>query len=476
MFVGRKEELEALAGLWGKRVSSLVTCRGRRRVGKSTLIEEFAARTADNFIVLEGLAPRKGMSDAKQRKEFCRQLAGQTGRIVPMAKTWAAAFKELDDAIPQNGRTVVLLDEISWIGGYDPDFPGYLKTAWDRLFKRHDRLVLVLCGSVAAWIADNILNSTGFVGRNSLDLEVPELRLEDAVKVLPVSADRLSSREKIDILSIAGCVPKYLEEFRPELTVDENVRRLCFRPHGILFREFDETFSDVFGRNATERRRVLEMLSEAPLSVAELAEKDGKIPNGHLSRTLKELELAGFVARESGLNPMTGACTRRERYRIKDNYVRFYLHFIKPKKQAIENGLFEFTSVEQLKGWEGILGFQFENLVLNHLGELLPRLGLGQTLVLSAAPYVQRGSVRSEGCQIDLLIQTGRTAIIVEIKRQRAISADIIEEVDCKRRRLRLSPHLSVRTALVYDGELSPLVRAEGFFDFIVPFAELLQP
>ena len=130
MFVGRKEELEALAGLWGKRVSSLVTCRGRRRVGKSTLIEEFAARTADNFIVLEGLAPRKGMSDAKQRKEFCRQLAGQTGRIVPMAKTWAAAFKELDDAIPQNGRTVVLLDEISWIGGYDPDFPGYLKTAW----------------------------------------------------------------------------------------------------------------------------------------------------------------------------------------------------------------------------------------------------------------------------------------------------------------------------------------------------------
>ena len=59
MFVGREDDLVQLTGLWDKRVSSLVTCRGRRRVGKSTLIEEFAKRTAENFIVVEGLAPAK---------------------------------------------------------------------------------------------------------------------------------------------------------------------------------------------------------------------------------------------------------------------------------------------------------------------------------------------------------------------------------------------------------------------------------
>ena len=79
MFVGREDDLAQLSGLWEKRVASLVTCRGRRRVGKSTLIEEFAKRTAEHFIVIEGLAPRKGMNDEKQRRNFCRRLAEQTG-------------------------------------------------------------------------------------------------------------------------------------------------------------------------------------------------------------------------------------------------------------------------------------------------------------------------------------------------------------------------------------------------------------
>ncbi len=79
MFIGRQEDLAMLSGLWEKRVASLVTCRGRRRVGKSTLIEEFAKRTAEHFIVIEGLAPRKGMSDRLQRRNFCERLAEQTG-------------------------------------------------------------------------------------------------------------------------------------------------------------------------------------------------------------------------------------------------------------------------------------------------------------------------------------------------------------------------------------------------------------
>lgn len=91
MFVGRQEDLALLTGLWDKRVASLVTCRGRRRVGKSTLIEEFAKRTAENFIVIEGMAPREGMSDRRQRRNFCerpfrfalRAAGDQTRRGMP---------------------------------------------------------------------------------------------------------------------------------------------------------------------------------------------------------------------------------------------------------------------------------------------------------------------------------------------------------------------------------------------------------
>ena len=139
MFVGRKDDLAQLEGLWEKRVASLVTCRGRRRVGKSTLIEEFARRTAEHFIVIEGLAPRKGMSDRKQRRNFAERLVEQCGGNLPTANSWPLAFAALDERIPAKGRVVILLDEISWMGGYDKDFPGYLKTAWDKKFKNHPK-------------------------------------------------------------------------------------------------------------------------------------------------------------------------------------------------------------------------------------------------------------------------------------------------------------------------------------------------
>lgn len=475
MFVGRQDDLAMLSGLWEKRVASLVTCRGRRRVGKSTLIEEFAKRTAEHFIVIEGLAPRKGMSDRLQRRNFCERLAEQTGGDLKDAPSWPLAFSMLDSALPSKNRVVVLLDEISWMGGYDKDFPAYLKTAWDKKLKNHPNLVLVLCGSVSAWIADNILNSTGFVGRNSLDLEVRELPLGEAIQVIGPAAARMSSTEKLDILSVVGGVPRYLEEVRPSLTVDENIRRMCFLRQGLLFREFDETFGSVFGPRAEKRKAVLEVLAHGPMMATEIAERMGGDLNGHLTRTLKELEYAGFVAREANLNAATGRPARFERYRICDNYTRFYLHFIEPNRTAIDGGLFKYSSMEQMKGWDVQLGYQFENLIVNHVCDLFRCIGIERSLVLSAAPYMQRGTKRGDGCQIDLLIQTRRTVYVVEIKRRREIGAEIMDEVAERVRRLKVASGVSVRTALVYDGRLSPRIEAEHAFDVLVPADRLLQ-
>ena len=66
------------------------------------------------------------------------------------------------------GREEDIADLMSlWMDRYAADFPGDLKTAWDTRFKKHPRLILVLCGSVSTWIRENILNNTGFVGRAS---------------------------------------------------------------------------------------------------------------------------------------------------------------------------------------------------------------------------------------------------------------------------------------------------------------------
>ncbi len=475
MFIGREKQIDLLDGLWGRDSGVLVTCRGRRRIGKSTLVEEFAARSAAKFISIEGLSPHKRMSDAVQRRRFCEKVAEYASRPFENAETWALAFAQLDALLVDGGRTVVLLDEISWMGGWNPDFPGYFKEAWDKRLRKHANLIFVLCGSVSAWIVENILNSTGFVGRNSLDIELKELPLRESIQIWGSAAERMSTREKLDMLSVTGGVPKYLEEVRPSLSVDENIRRMCFLPDGILFREFDETFSQVFGRKAKLRGRILRELVGGPQSVAEIAAEDGAMVSGAYSQTLDDLCKAGYVTREEGLNPLTGKTIRKARYRVSDNYVRFYLHYIEPRRAAIRRGLFEFSSVEQLQGLQAFFGFQFENLILNHVNDLFPLLGIDKSLVLSAFPYVQSATKRQMGCQIDLLIQTQRTLIVVEIKRKKEIGYEVVDDVSEKVSRLVHGKALSVRTALVYDGHLSPRVEADHFFDFIIAADKLLK-
>ena len=475
MFVGRKEYLELLNGSWTDRGGVLVTCRGRRRIGKSTLIEEFAKRFADHFYSIDGLSPRKGMTDEKQRLHFCEKIAEYVGGEVKPAATWSLAFAQLDALIPATGRTVVLLDEVSWMGGYESDFAGYLKEAWDRKLKKHANFTLVVCGSVSAWIAENILDSTGFVGRTTLDIEVGELSLAESLEMLGERARRLSVTEILDLLSLTGGVPRYLEAIRPELSIDENVRQLCFLPHGLLFREFDETFNSVFGQRVSSREKILRKLVNGAKSVSELASEADVSPSGGQTKVLDDLVHAGFVAREKGINPQTGKLLRLERFRVKDNYVRFYLNFVEPRKSAIEAGLFKFSSMEQFPGWETVLGLQFENLVLNHVQDFLPLLGLENVLVLSAAPFTKRSSKTGPGFQIDLLIQTQRSMLVVEIKRRKEISHGIIDEVERKVAGLRKLTKASIRTALVYDGELAKSVPAEGYFDFIIPAGSVFK-
>ena len=122
------------------------------------------------------------------------------------------------------------------------------------------------------------------------------------------------------------------------------------------------------------------------------------------------------------------------------------------------------------------MGLQFDNLVVNNYGMLIPYLHLQNVLLTSAAPYRKMSvpSLRQKGCQIDLLIQSRRAVYIVEIKRMSEIGRGVIEEVDEKVRCLKTRPNVSIRTALVYDGHLAPIVEADGYFDAIVPFRALL--
>ena len=123
------------------------------------------------------------------------------------------------------------------------------------------------------------------------------------------------------------------------------------------------------------------------------------------------------------------------------------------------------------------MGLQFENLVVNNAMSLVPHLHLGNAIIESAAPYrnMRKGtSGKKAGCQIDLLIQTSRTAYVVEIKRQKEIGPEIEDEVRRKIARLPLRSGMMPRPVLVYDGTLAPSVEGTGFFDAVIPARRLL--
>ena len=110
--------------------------------------------------------------------------------------------------------------------------------------------------------------------------------------------------------------------------------------------------------------------------------------------------------------------------------------------------------------------------------QLVRHLGIGNAIVESAAPYrnsKRRGKEGIRGCQIDLLIQTARTAYVIEVKRKGFIGEEIVEEVEEKVRRLPLRKGLSARPVLVYDGELLPSVEGTGYFDAIINARQLLD-
>ena len=149
---------------------------------------------------------------------------------------------------------------------------------------------------------------------------------------------------------------------------------------------------------------------------------------------------------------------------------------IEPCKESIDADSFSFAGLDQFVGWDADLGYQFENLVVNNFRELLPSLHLEKVMIKSAAPYRKRGSRKTgeQGCQIDLLIQTSAVLYVVEIKRQAHIGHEVVDDVKEKCRRLPKASGISVRTALVYSGELARSVEAEGYFDAVVPFSRLI--
>ncbi len=474
-FIGRTQELATLNSLFSKGKSCFVVIKGRRRIGKSRLIEEFSS--GKTFYRFSGLPPEPEVTAQTQRDDFSRRL----NRYYPdlpnlKADEWSELF-ELLSSRTQKGKVVILLDEIAWMAAGDPAFLGKLKNTWDEGFKKNPNLMLILCGSVSSWIEENLLASTAFVGRIHYVMTLKELPLSVCAQFWGKYHARVSAYDQLKLLAITGGVPLYLESINPHLSVESNIQQLCFESGGLLFREFDTIFHDLFDKRSAYYKHIVSTLVNGSADMGTICNELGIVSGGVVSECLSNLVEAGFISRDYAWSFKTGTPTKLSRYRLSDNYLRFYLRYIDQQKNKIERGLYQQHSFSTLPEWSTIMGLQFENLVLSNRALIWEQLGLSANDIVNDGAYFQTHTKQHAGCQIDYLIQTRfHNLFVCEVKFSRnAIKTEVIDEVQQKIDCLSLPKHFSCFPVLIHANEVSDAIVDANYFTKIIDLGAMVS-
>lgn len=192
------------------------------------------------------------------------------------------------------------------------------------------------------------------------------------------------------------------------------------------------------------------------------------------SSYLHDLALAGFIHRDFTWDLHTRSTSKLSRYRLKNNYLRFYLKYILPNRRKIEGGRLSEAPLSSLPGWGTTMGLQFENLVLQDRRFVWDRCGVSPSQIEQEGPFFQTVTKQRRGCQIDYLIQTRSGPLYVcEIKFSREpIKRKVEDEVAQKISRLRCPKHCSAIPVLIHAGEVCDAVAHGEFFAHVVDFTE----
>ena len=343
--------------------------------------------------------------------------------------------------------------------------------------KNYPNVTLILCGSVSTWIEKNIVNSTAFFGRISLQLDLDELSLSSSHKFLKSLGITYSDYDMLKILSVTGGVPWYLEQLNPGETADENIRRLCFEQSGILVNEFDRIFNDLFERRSNQYKAIIHTLTKGMRSLSQLRTEVGYAHSGSFGDQLQALCVSGFISRHYNWSLKTGKIGKQSLYRLSDNYIRFYVKYIEPNLPKINKGSFQEMSLTALPGWNSMMGFQVENLLLKNRHLLLQALDIQPHDIVADNPFVQKQTVRHRGCQIDYLIQTHSNNLYVcEFKfRKKELNSEIIEEVKDKVSRFSVPRGFGVSPVLIHVGGVSDTVHDEKYFYRIIDITDFWE-
>lgn len=478
LFIGRKDELKKLNDLKEsfhlKGLAQLVVIKGRRRIGKSRLAEEFSQN--QRFLAFSGVFPAPETNNQNQldifSEQFCRVL-----KLPPLTfSDWTHALSHLTNHLTTE-KTVILFDEIAWMGSKDPNFVAKLKAWWDLTIQNKPEITLIFCGSISTWIDENIINSTSFFGRIALTIDLQPLSLSECAEFLRVIGFKGSSHDVYKILAMTGGIPWYLEQIYANEMADDNIKRLCFTKGGALTNEFDRIFNDLFSHRGNIYKTIIHHLAEGMKNLDQLRKEVHYAASGTFSTIMHNLIAAGFITKHFQWSLKTGAQSKYSLYRLSDPYLRFYIKYIEPNRQKIDQNSFANISINQLPGWETMFGYQIECLLLHNRSLILKAIGIEPADIIGDNPYVQLKNSRQQGCQIDYLVQTqSNNLFLCEFKfNRKELGISVIDSVKEKVKRFSSPRKSGIAPVLLHLGGVSNDVYDSIYFYRIIDISDFIQ-
>lgn len=405
--IGRQYEQKQLQKIFQSNDAEFAAVYGRRRVGKTYLIKEFFNNKSCIFFRSSGL--HKG-SLKKQLEKFKKEIENtfyksRKGMQLSSFSNWHDAFEALKDAIDLlagKEKVVIFLDEIPWMATPKSGLLGSLDYFWNRYWSEDKRIKLIICGSAASWIIDNVLHDKGGLhNRVTLRLRIDPFTLLETKSYLSYKNIHYSNEQILTLYMCIGGIPFYLNFIEKGFSAIKNINNICFSKKGTLYDEFDLLFASLFKKYELHEEIITFIANKREgVSRADIESKF-KYKGGRLTQRLKELEEAGFV--------ITFTPWKRERgiyYKVIDEYTLFYLTWIAPRaansiSKNIDDRYWDILSGKP--AWKAWSGYAFESICFKHISQIKKTLHIPDGTEVSSWRYVASKDENSSGGQIDLI-------------------------------------------------------------------------
>lgn len=406
--VGRAKEVEILEKALGSPKAELVAVIGRRRVGKTFLINSvFEGKISFDITGIQD-APL-----ARQLKNFRFSLSERSEKPVPSPKDWFDAFIQLIDFLKSTGgrgKQVVFFDEVPWLATPRSGFLQGFSFFWNSWAVKQE-IIVVICGSAASWMIQKVVNNKGGLhNRITKRIHLDPFNLSETETFLKTKGVKLDRYQIIQLYMAMGGIPHYLNEVQSGKSATQNIDEICFAREGILNQEFSRLYPALFSK-AENHVAVIRALASKwrGLTRLEIIQMTKLSEGGGTTRILEELEQSGFI---SEYIPF-GKKKKEKIYRLTDEYSLFYLQFIDQKVHR-ESRVWE--KLSQTQAWKSWSGFAFESICLKHVPQIKKALSIAG-IYSEASSYYKKGNAEGEGVQIDLLLDRSDHVInLFEVK------------------------------------------------------------